>query len=298
MNVNLEYYKIFYYVGKYGGITLAAEKLSISQPAVSQAIRQLETVLDSRLFIRSARGVRLTSEGEVLFSYVSKGYESIRLGEKKFLEMKNMETGEIRIGASDMTLRFYLLPFLEKFHEQYPKIKVNVTNAPTPETMKYLQEGKIDFGLVSSPVKMQNDLECIQVRKIEDVFVAGSRFSYLKGKRLHYQELERLPVICLERNTSTRRYVDLYLEKHDVKMNVEFELATSDMIVQFALRNLGIASVVSDFAAEYLEKERLFLLDFEETMPKRQICVITNRRNVISTAARTLLEMLSSLDKR
>lgn len=293
MNVNLEYYKIFYYVGKYGGITVAADKLSISQPAVSQAIRQLEIVLDSRLFIRSARGVRLTSEGEVLFSYVSRGYESIKLGEKKFLEMKNMETGEIRIGASDMTLRFYLLPFLEKFHEQYPKIKVHVTNAPTPETMKYLQNGKIDFGLVSSPVKAQKDLECNHVREITDVFVAGSRFLNLKGERLHYEDLERLPVICLEKNTSTRRYVDWYLERHQVKMNVEFELATSDMIVQFALRNLGVASVVSDFAAEYLDKDKLFLLDFEESIPRRQICIITNRKNVISTAARTLLEMLT-----
>lgn len=65
--------------------------------------------------------------------------------------MKDLETGEIRIGASDMTLQFYLLPYLEQFHEQYPNIKVTVSNGPTPETLEALYQGHIDFGIVSTP---------------------------------------------------------------------------------------------------------------------------------------------------
>ena len=117
MDVNLDYYRIFYFVGMLGGISHAAEELSISQPAVSQAIKQLEKALGTTLFVRTSKGVRFTSEGEVLFSYVKRGYEAITLGEKKLMEMMNLQHGEIRIGASDMTLRFYLLPFLEEFHE-------------------------------------------------------------------------------------------------------------------------------------------------------------------------------------
>ena len=126
---NLEAYKVFYYVAKCGSVTKAAGELSISQPAVSQAIKQLENTLDAALFHRAAKGVRLTSEGELLYSYVAKGYEQIEMGVKKVHQMQNMELGEVRIGASDMTLQFYLLPYLEKFHEQYPGIKVIVTNA-------------------------------------------------------------------------------------------------------------------------------------------------------------------------
>ena len=122
---NLEAYKVFYYVAKCGSVTKAAGELSISQPAVSQAIKQLENTLDAALFHRAAKGVRLTSEGELLYSYVAKGYEQIEMGVKKVHQMQNMELGEVRIGASDMTLQFYLLPYLEKFHEQYPGIKVN-----------------------------------------------------------------------------------------------------------------------------------------------------------------------------
>ena len=155
MNIDLEYYKIFYYVGTFEGISAAAKKLCISQPAVSQAIKQLETQLETTLFIRMPKGVKLTSEGEVLFSYIKQGYEYMMLGEKKIREMLDLESGEIRIGASDMTLKYYLLPFLEKFHARYPKIKVAVTNAPTPETLQYLKSGKIDFGIISNHLNTQ-----------------------------------------------------------------------------------------------------------------------------------------------
>ncbi len=132
MDINLEYYKIFYYVAKCQSITAAAGELCISQPAVSQGLKQLENALGTKLFIRTAKGVTLTNEGTTLFSYVKNGYEQIALGEKKLQEMLNMRTGEIRIGASDMTLQFYLLPYLRQYHHLYPDIKVTVTNAPPP----------------------------------------------------------------------------------------------------------------------------------------------------------------------
>lgn len=123
-------------------------------------------------------------EAYKVFYYVAKGYEQIEMGVKKVHQMQNMELGEVRIGASDMTLQFYLLPYLEKFHEQYPGIKVIVTNAPTPETLNYLREGHIDFGIVSTPFPERPDIQMIPVREIEDVFVAGRRFFSYKNRTL------------------------------------------------------------------------------------------------------------------
>ena len=236
MNVNLEYYKIFYYVGKYESITQAAEALAISQPAVSQAVKNLEKNLGSALFVRTSKGVRLTVEGKLLYSYVQRGYEYILLGERKFQEMQDLTKGEIRIGASDMTLQFYLLSYLERFHEMYPGIRVTVTNAPTPETLGYLQAGKIDFGIVSTPFQAGKHIRVRPVKEIEDIFVAGKNFESLKGKELDYRILEELPIMCLEGNTSTRGYVEQYLKDQDVVLHPEFELATSDMLIQFARR--------------------------------------------------------------
>jgi DNA-binding transcriptional LysR family regulator len=294
MNIDLEYYRIFYYVAKAGSFTQAGEELCISQPAVSQAVKLLETTLGSKLFVRIPKGVKLTPEGEVLFSYVQRGYEYILMGEAKFQKMLDLENGEIRIGASDMTLQFYLLPYLEQFHEKFPKIKVMVTNAPTPETLDYLYEGKIDFGIVSEPFEAKPEIEITRIMEIQDIFVAGNRFNYLKERTLAYKALEELPIICLEHNTSSRRYIDEFLKANEVELKPEFELAMSDIIVRFASRNLGIGCVVKDFAKDALENGDLFELRFTTEIPKRHFCIITGNHNPISTAAKELLGMLDN----
>ena len=170
------------------------------------------------------------------------GYETILRGEKKLREMKGLENGELRIGASDMTLRFFLLPYLQRFHEAYPKIKLTVTNGPTPETLRYMQEGRIDFGVVTSPVTGHEEVSVFPVRPIRDTFVAGYKFWEYKNRIIPLKELADVPLICLEKNTSTRRYMDQFLKASGVLVHPEIELATSDMIVQFAKRNLGVAS--------------------------------------------------------
>lgn len=289
---NLEYYKVFYHVAKAGSLTVAARELNISQPAVSQSVKQLETALGTKLFTRASKGVQMTDEGILLFGYVAKGYEQIALGEQKLTQMLNLELGEIHIGASDMTLQFYLLPYLEQFHEKYPHIKVVVSNAPTPETLENLQDKKIDFGVVSTPFENRGGLAAVNVREIEDVFVAGRKFIQYKNRMLDLQELEKMPIIYLEGATSTRSYVDGLLQKNNVRIQPEFELATSDMIVQFALRNLGVGCVVRDFAGEYLEDGRLFELRFNTIIPKRHFSVVTNPKNLLSVAARNMLELL------
>lgn len=296
MNHNLEYYKVFYHVSELGSITSAAEKLCISQPAVSQAIRQLETVIGSTLFLRTSKGVRLTKEGELLYHYVKRGLEDIWYGEGMLRRMKDLDAGEVRIGASDMTLQFYLLPYLERFHEMYPKIKVTVSNGPTPETIGFLSRGMVDFGLISSPFEACSELEAVPVKEIRNIFVAGDKFLHLKGRVLDYDILKESPCIFLEKNTSTRTFMDDYLTGKNIVIEPEFELATSDMIVQFALRNMGIGCVMSEFAKKELEEKRLFELTFQDTMPERHIYIITDHRNPVSPAGRRLLKLLYGSD--
>lgn len=292
MNVNLEYYKIFYFVAKYGSVTNAAKELCLSQPAVSQSIKQLEEGLGASLFTRKSKGVALTTEGQLLYEYVKRGYEDIEAGENKLKEMLNLDSGEIRIGASDMTLEFYLLPYLERFHSLYPNIKVIVTNAPTPSTLDHLTAGRIDFGVVSSPFSTKESINIYKGRKIRDIFVAGERFSNLRGKKLSYKSLEEYPIICLEQNTSTRRYIDNFLMENNAHINPEFELATSSIVTQFAVRNLGIGCVVSDFAQNEIEDGKLFELEFDKPMPEREICVITDSKIKLSKAATALMKLI------
>lgn len=294
MNISLEYYRVFYHVVKEGSITAAANCLCVSQPAVSQTIRQLESALGVTLFLRAPKGIRLTAEGQTLFQYVERGYDIICQGEHVLQSMVEMEQGEIHIGASDMTLKYYLLPYLELFHEQYPGIKVNVTNGPTPETISKLKEGKIDLCVVSGPLEDTEDVFVHPVKQIRDVFIAGNRFGWLKNEVLSWNILQELPMICLEQGTSSRKYVDLFLQKNNIMLRPEFELATSDMIVQFVARNLGIGVVVESFAEEYIRSGDVFELEFEQKIPQRSFYVATNRKIPLSNAGKSLLELLQT----
>ena len=293
MNINLEYYKVSYYVCLEGSLTAAAQKLCISQPAVSQAVRQLEKEAGARLFFRTSKGVQLTREGELLFRYVKVGVEQLLEGGRMLKRMLDMDMGEVRIGASDMTLQFFLLPFLEQFHRQYPKIKVTVTNAPTPETIRSLEEGKIDFGVVTTPFSCKSGIQKTLVKPIRNVFIAGNSFEQLKGRLLDYSALCGLPCIFLEKNTSTRAFMDGFLLEKGIELKPEFELATSDMIVQFARRNMGIGCVMEEFAGEAMERGEVFKLAFHEKMPLRHICVVTGESGLISMAGRSLLALLT-----
>ena len=208
--------------------------------------------------------------------------------------MKDLETGEIRIGASDMTLQFYLLPYLEQFHEQYPNIKVTVSNGPTPETLEALYQGHIDFGIVSTPFETKQAVKSFPVQEILNVFIAGPKYAaQLKGRKLSYKELLNCPCIFLERNTSTRRFMDEFLAKRGVRLEPEFELAISDMIVQFAKRNMGVGCVMEGFAQDAVEAGDVFELKFKMEMPARHICVVTGESNLISMPGRKLLEMIT-----
>ena len=115
---------------------------------------------------------------------------------------------------------------------------------------------------------------------------------YLKGGKLSYKELENLPVMCLEGSTSTRKYVEDYLAERGTFVRPEFELATSDMLIQFAVRNLGVASVVSDFAEKYIENGELFILKFDRAIPEREFCIVSNERAPMSAAAEKLYDFL------
>lgn len=209
------------------------------------------------------------------------------------MQMQNLECGEITIGASDMTLRFFLLPYLERFHEKYPGVRFQITNGPTPATMGLLKEKKIDFGVVSGPLEKQEGVHLMPVRKIEDIFVAGRNFLEYTRQKQPLSVLEKVPLIMLDQDTSTRRYVQRFLEQRKVFVHPEFELATSDMIVQFALRNLGVGSVVRDFAKKELDSRELIELKLEEQLPQREFFVVTEEKGGSSLAAQELLRMLS-----
>lgn len=292
MFINLELYRVFYFTAKAGSLSKASHQLFISQPAVSQAIKQLEEKLGGQLFFRTSKGIKLTREGEIVYKYIEPAYNFIIAAEAEFTQMLNLSKGAIKIGASDMSCKYYLLPYLESFHQNFPQIKIHLTNGPTPETIDLLKKGSIDFGVISLPVEEDERLVIKEVMTIQDCFVAGENYIELKGKPVHLSQLLKYPVLLLEKATSTRRYIDEYVRKYGLVLNPEIELATSDLLVEFARKGFGISCVVRNFAQEDIDKSNLFEIQLEEVIPPRQIGIVTLKDAPLSAAAKKFIGII------
>ena len=120
MYISYDYYRIFYYVARYGSITHAAKLLLNSQPNLTRAIKTLESELGCPLFIRNNRGMALTSEGERLFDRVAVAMENIEAGEAEIIASRNMEKGSVYVAASELALHCALLPVLKAYRAQHP----------------------------------------------------------------------------------------------------------------------------------------------------------------------------------
>ena len=290
MNDTIAHYESFLAVAECGSISGAAKRLYVTQPAISAEIALLERSLKVRLFFRTNRGVHLTPEGQVLYDHVSKGFSFIRAGEEKLREFGGLRSGMLRIGASDMTLRFFLLDYIADFRQRYPDVQMHVLSASTPKTLEALRSGQIDFGVISGPIEESEDLEMVPVREIQDIFIASEEFEIAHQAVVEKRDLAEYPLIMLERATSTRRYVSAWLGEGFPEPAIE--LATSDMLMEFAERGIGVCAITEDFAREAIEAGRVVRLPMREEIPPRRFYVAYLKRLPVSAAARRMLDRL------
>ena len=145
MNQSLSSYRIFYTVANTGNISKAAKELYISQPAISKSIQKLEESVGCRLFSRSSRGVVLTDEGKLLYDHVRTAFETLTLGEEKLKRSIELGVGHLKIGVSSTLCKYLLLPYLKEFIRQNPHISISISCQSTNETLKLLEDNKIDM---------------------------------------------------------------------------------------------------------------------------------------------------------
>ena len=292
MSVSFEYYKIFYYVAKYKSITAAARVLFLSQPTVSHYIHSLEEELACTLFLRSKKGVSLTPEAELLFSHVERACGELWQAEAALAASKSFDAGIVRIGASEMTLHNFLLPYLEKFKTLYPSLKLKISSSTTPDTISALKEGAIDFAIVISPLEHLDGLSVTPLSSFRDIVNAGSRFENLRGKVMSLTELSHYPLICLAQGTATRYFLEQQFFACGLTLEPDVEPATTDLVTPMAAHNLGIGFVPEDFAANALAEGSVFRIPIKEELPPRHVCVVSDSSHPVSLAGKQFLKLL------
>lgn len=291
MSVPLGLYKIFIEVAKCKSFSKAAKNLYITQPAVSQAIMQLEEQLGVRLFTRTARGVGLTREGEMLYEYAHAAIKLIEAGEKKLLETQNLLTGELQIGVGDTISRYYLLPYLESFHKEYPTIKLKIINRTTTKLCEKIKAGTIDLAICNLPIQ-DSQIEVRNCMEVHDIFVGGSSYKERSQSPLSFEELGELPLIVLDQNSVSRKYVEQFMLQKGIKMKPDIELGAHDLLLEFAKIGLGVSCVIKEFSEEYLENQSLYHLKLQEEVPARYIGACYLKSVPLSSAATAFIESL------
>lgn len=291
MNINYDLLKIFYVVASSGSISSAAKQLGVSQPAVTQSIQNLEKSLSGTLFHRSKKGVTLTEEGKALFSYVEEGMILIENGLSKFNDLNNLDAGKIKIGAEPTISKYILMPYLKKYHDEFPNVTIEIVNDTTPSLLKLLKQGSLDLVIMSVPKKESPDFDIVGFTDIQDVFIAGNEY-YEKSKSLEtIHDLLKLPVIVEKVPSISRAYFDILLKSKNIECTPRMEVESQDLLINFVSSDFGIGFAVKEYIIDELDNNKIHIIDVGQ-IPKRRIGVATSKKNTLSLSSNKFIELI------
>ena len=272
MNQNLSSYRIFYTVANTGNISKAAKELYISQPAISKSIQKLEESVGCKLFSRSSRGVVLTDEGKLLYEHVSEAFETLTMGEEKLKRSIELGVGHLKIGVSSTLCKYLLLPYLKEFIRQNPHISISISCQSTNDTLKLLEDNKIDIGLIGKPENLTY-IHFDFLEEIEDIFVAAKDYlRNLKARGIQKDHiLQSSTLMLLDKNNMTRQYIDDYLQENQIIIKDSIDISDMDLLIDFARIGVGVACVIKNFVREDLENGTLMEIPLGFPIHKREV---------------------------
>ena len=294
MDINYELYKVFYYVATSLSFSEASKKLYITQSAVSQSIETLEKKLGQTLFIRSTKKVQLTPAGSLLLKHVEPAMNLLSRGESQLMDSSTLGLGQLHIGASDTICRYFLVPYLKKFHDLFPNVPIKVTNATSVKCVELLEQRKVDMIITNFP---NTDLSKEHIQKtvatFKDVFVANPNYFPLQDQVITLEELRKHPLMLLERHSTTSEFIHNLFIQHQMELVPDVELSSNDLLIDLARIGLGIA-FVPNFCVDPSDED-LFILALQEKLPSRQIVAAVNTSFPVSASTEEFLNILPTI---
>ncbi len=289
MKTKLDYYRIFYETARFASFSSAAENLYISQSAISQCIHQLESDLSTQLFVRTRKGVTLTKEGALLFKKIESAISLIEQGESLLERLHHLEGGSLIIAAGDTIAGKYLLPYIEKFHQLYPGICIEMANSYSYHMLELVKEGKADLAFINMPVE-DDELIIKPCLEIHDIFVCGA--DYKEKESYSWEEIAKEPLVLLEKNSSSRKNLDLQFEKKQIPLNPQIEVAAHELLIQLASIHLGVSCVVEEFAKDSLNNGLIKKVNISPPIPSRSVGCAYVKNQPLSVATREFLKLI------
>ena len=274
-DINLNLYKIFYEVALSESISDASKKLFITQSAVSKAIKKLEEDLNTNLFYRNSKGVKLTEKGEELLFYVEEAFNNLVTAERTMIESKTLNKGKISIGVPSQIGSFYIFEDITNFHKKYPNIEITIISKTTTQLLKLLERHELDFIIDTSPINTKIDNIIIQpLIEINNCFVAKSDTSIDVDKIKTIKDLANYPLVLPIKGTDNRKQLDKLFEKNNVELNNVINIHTSEMIAGSIKKDLGIGYIIYDVIKDNVENGEFKIIDINESLPKITINLV------------------------
>lgn len=282
MNINFELYKVFYVVVNNKSISKGANVLLISQPAVTQAIKNLESQLGVTLFVRTKKGINLTEEGKELYYYIKEGMNYFINGTNKLLELKNLECGVIRIGASTSITEHFLMKYINKFHKLYPNVEIKIVNELTDNLISYLRNGSVDIVIGSESFKDNKDIIFNPLSDIHYIFVSNKKDD----------KIDQNTKLVIQSNPSVARNIfDSYV-RDKIRFDTHMEVVSHRLVTELVKNNIGIGFVIKEYIKDDLDK-CLFEVNINRVMPNRKIGYSILFNYIPSSSVKKFIDVLS-----
>ncbi|MDR1070004.1 MAG: LysR family transcriptional regulator, partial [Gracilibacteraceae bacterium] len=259
-----------------GNISMAARELFLAQSTVSRTVQNLEQELGCKLLVRSTQGVRLTDEGEILYRHLKAAFMHIRVAEERLDNIQRLNEGILRIGASELTLEFYLLPFLEKLKREHPKISLQLSYSNPERAVTDLNSGLLDIAVLASPLIESGSIWTFPIMDIDYTLVGGPGFSELKDGVHELRDLMEYPFICMEKGMSVRMYADKMAQGIGAVLRPECEVGSMPLLISMVQVNLGLGFAPAPHVQSALEAGTLFPIRLKEKLPRESICLLTS----------------------
>ena len=288
MNVDLELYRVFYTVAKHKHMTKASEELHISQPAISQSIKKFEDQLGGTLFLRSNKGMDLTSEGKMFYEYVKGALELINNAENEFTSFKDLSKGEIKIGCSTTLTKLVLMDALKDFHLDYTNININITNDLTSKLINDLKLGKLDFVVFNESNIKETNLNLEKIKELKQGFIYNPEF--YDDNVNTFEDLNNVPLILQKEESNSRKLLDYIALQNNVKLIPKMEVVSQELITEFTNIGLGIGFAIIDLAKR--NYKNLKELNINKKMPNINIYLATNKSVSLTFASKTFIKYL------
>ncbi len=281
--------KTFLEVAKLGSFSRAAEKVLRSQPAVSAQIRQLEQEYGQKLFDRNTKSVRLTPAGEVVLDYARQLLALRTTSVQAASDLNGVPTGTLSIGANEGTFLYVLPKVFAEYHRKFPKVRISVYRSFTHKVSEKVEEGAIDLGVLTMPVKSPS-LVATPVFRDRILLMVGPRSPLFNHSSVTLEELAQQSLI-MPKTGSIRKLIEKNLRPYREKLNITMELTSVVMIKQFVMDGFGVSLISASFAGKNVQRGEARLLKIEGLDLWRELALVYRKDRSLPLVASSFVEM-------